>query len=63
MNISVKKLYEFLDSTSFLNQGDLLELLDNIAETGKTKIKWCGEVYDLSADATESDVIEDESTN
>ena len=49
MNISVEKLYEFLDSTSFLNQGDILELLDNIKETGKTKIEWQGKIYDLSA--------------
>ncbi len=50
MTISVEKLYEFLDSTSFLYQGDILELLDNITATGKTKVKWRGEVYDLSAD-------------
>lgn len=55
MVISVEKLYEFLDSTSFLNQGDILELLDNISETGKTKVKWHGEVYDLSADKVESE--------
>lgn len=55
MNISVEKLYEFLDSTSFLNQGDILELLDNIKETGKTKIKWGGKIYDLSANGSESE--------
>lgn len=51
MNISVENLYEFLDSTSFLDRGNILELLNNITETGKTKVKWCGEIYDLSADA------------
>ena len=56
MVISVEKLYEFLDSTSFLNQGDILELLENISETGKTKVKWHGEIYDLSADKTEREV-------
>ena len=30
MTISVEKLYEFLNSTTFLYQGDILELLDNI---------------------------------
>ena len=55
MIISIKKLYEFLDSTSFLNQGDILELLDYIIETGNAKIKWRGEVYDLSADKSESE--------
>jgi hypothetical protein len=55
MTISVAKLYEFLDSTSFLYQGDILELLDNIIETGKTKIRWRGEVFDLSADGPESE--------
>lgn len=53
MTISVEKLYEFLDSTSFLDKGDVLELLNNIAETGKTKISWCGKVYDLSANKTQ----------
>ena len=55
MVISVEKLYEFLDSTTFLTHGDILELLDNIAETGETKVKWRGELYDLSADKTESE--------
>lgn len=55
MTINVAKLYEFLDSTSFLNQGDILELLDNIIETGETKIRWRGEVYDLNANGSESE--------
>lgn len=55
MIISVEKLHEFLNSTSFLYQGDILELLDNIIETGETKVKWRGEVYDLSADKAESE--------
>ena len=55
MTISVEKLYEFLDSTTFLYQGDILELLDNIIEIGKPKVKWHGKIYDLSAD-TESEV-------
>lgn len=53
MVISVEKLYEFLDSTSFLDSGDILELLDNMVETNRTKVKWCGEIYDLSADKGE----------
>ena len=55
MVISAEKLYSFLDSTSFLYQGDILELLDNMIETERTKVKWQGEVYDLSADKAESE--------
>ena len=53
MNISVEKLYEFLNSTSFLIQGDILELLDNMIEKNTTKVRWDGETYKLSADEAE----------
>ena len=55
MNISVEKLYEFLDSTTFLYQGDILELLDNIKGIGKPRVIWHGEIYDLSADTESED--------
>lgn len=53
MVISIEKLYEFLDSTTFLCNGDMLELLDTMLETGKTKIKWHGRIYDLGINKTE----------
>ena len=55
MVISVEKLYEFLDSTTFLCNGDILELLDTISETGRTKIKWHGRIYDLGTDKVEGE--------
>ncbi|WP_155885972.1 hypothetical protein [Lachnospira multipara] len=39
-----------MNSTSFLCNGDILELLDAMVELNTTKVKWCGEVYDLGAD-------------
>jgi len=53
MVISIEKLYEFLDSTTFLCNGDMLELLDTMLETGKTKIKWHDRIYDLGINKTE----------
>lgn len=53
MNISVEKLYEFLDSTTFLIHGSLIELLDEMIEKNTTKVIWGGEIYDLGADKTE----------
>lgn len=50
MNISADKLYELLDTTDFLCHGSIVDLLDSIIETHDAKVKWHGEIYDLSAD-------------
>lgn len=55
MNISADKLYEFLDTTSFLYHGSIVDLLDRIIETGDATVKWHGETYDLSADKMEGE--------